>query len=68
MAERDREATPPGSWDISGTESQRIMRLDDELPVVTAIQRSEDRASAAAEKGVEELLDTGELGRAANWA
>lgn len=44
------------------------MRLDDELPVVTAIQRSEDRASEAAEKGVEELLDTGELGRAANWA
>jgi hypothetical protein len=63
-AERDNEDIP-GSWDKSGTESQRMMRL---LPVVTAIQRLEDMAIEPAEKGVDELLDAGEVGRAENCA
>lgn len=53
---------------MSGTESQRIILLDDPLPVDTAIHRLEDMAIALAEKGVDELLDWGEVGRAANWA
>ena len=64
MAERDKEETP-GSWDMSGTESQRMMRL---LPDVTATQRLSDMAIEPAEKGVGELLDGWEVGRAANWA
>lgn len=42
-----------------------MMRL---LPVVTAIQRLEDMAIEPAEKGVDELLDAGEVGRAENCA
>ena len=64
IAERDNEDTP-GSWDMSGTESQIMMRS---LPVVTAIQRLEDMAIEPAEKGVDELLDAGEVGRAENCA
>lgn len=64
MAEREKEATP-GSWETSGTESQRIMRFVP--PVVTAIQMLEDIASEPAERGTDELPDTGVLGRAANW-
>ena len=67
MAERDKEVAP-GSWDMSGTESQRMMRLDDEPPVVTASQTLEEMASAPADKGADELPDAGEVGRAANWA
>ena len=65
MAESDKEDMP-GSWDTSGTESQKMMRLDDALPVVTAIQTSEEMAIAPAEMGVDELLDAWEVGRAAN--
>jgi hypothetical protein len=65
MAERDMEAIP-GSWETSGTESQRIMRF--EPPLVTATQMLEDSASAPAESGADELFDTVLLGRAANWA
>jgi len=64
MAERDNEDIP-GSWDTSGIESHKIMRL---LPVVTAIQRLEDMAIEPAEKGVGELFDAGEVGRAENCA
>jgi hypothetical protein len=63
MAERDKEDMP-GSWDTSGTESQRMMRLDDALPVVTAIQTFEEMAIAPAEMGADELL--GEVGSATN--
>jgi hypothetical protein len=65
MAERDMEVMP-GSWETSGTESQKITRL--EPPVVIATQMLEDVASAPAERGTDELADTGLLGRAANWA
>ena len=64
IAERDNEDIP-GSWDKSGTESQRMMRL---LPVVTAIQRLEDMAIEPAERAVDELLDAGVVGRAENCA
>jgi hypothetical protein len=64
IAERDIEDMP-GSWETSGAESQRTMRLDDPLPVVTAIQTLEDMAIAPAENGVE-LPDGGDVGRAAN--
>jgi hypothetical protein len=63
-AERDNEDIP-GSWDKSGTESQRMMRW---LPFVTAIQRLEDMAIEPAERGVDELLDAGVVGRAENCA
>lgn len=64
IAERDNEDTP-GSWDTSGTESHRMMRL---FPVVTAIQRLEDMAIEPAERGFDELLDAAEVGRAENCA
>ena len=51
---------------MSGAESQRMMRLDDALLVVTATQTLEEMASAPAARGVDELPDTGEVGRAAN--
>lgn len=65
MAERDKEDMP-GSCDTSGTESQRMMRLDDALPVVTATQIFEEMAIAPADIGVDELLDEGEVGSATN--
>jgi hypothetical protein len=65
IAERDKEDMP-GSWDTSGTESQRMTRLDDALPVVTAIQTFEETAIAPAEIGADELLDEGEVGSATN--
>jgi hypothetical protein len=65
MAERDKEAAP-GSWDMSGTVSQRIMRSDDAPPVVTATQMLEEMAMEPADKGVDELADGGEVGRVAN--
>jgi hypothetical protein len=43
-----------------------MIRLDDALLAVTAIQTLEEMASAPAEKGVDELPDTGEVGMAAN--
>lgn len=67
MAERDKEVAP-GSWDMSGTESQRMMRLDEAPPVVTATQMLEEIASAPADNGVDELPDAGEVGRDANCA
>jgi hypothetical protein len=45
-----------------------MMRLDDEPPVVTAIQTLEEMANELADNGVEALLDVGEVGRAANCA
>lgn len=45
-----------------------MMRLDEAPPVVTATQMLEEMASEAAENGVDELPDTGEVGRAENCA
>ena len=65
MAERDMEVMP-GSWETSGTESQKITRL--EPPVVIVAQMLEDIASTPAERGTDALPDTGLFVRGANWA
>ncbi len=65
MTDRDMEDIP-GSWETSGTESHRIMRL--EPPLVIETQMLEDSASEPAERGIDEFAETVVLGRVANWA